>query len=300
MGMLREMIEIPEGQSFRVIRWSRTVSEVESLLADGGRVEVPGEGDHWHYHREMELTLFLQGKGERFVGDHIGAFGAGDLVLLGGMLPHYWHAEGETTGWSIQWHFPKYHPFWELPEGRELEGLFARARGGLRIAGRARDRVAGGVDGLARVRGLQRLAKWMELLGELAEAGAEEMEELASGSFVPPADATYQEAMSRVLRHLVERFREPVRLEEVLEIACLSRPTFARQFKRHTGRSLSEFLIELRVQAACRELAETGRGVLEIAMDCGFSQVSFFNRAFRRAMGCSPSEYRGEGKSGDR
>ncbi len=81
-------------------------------------------------------------------------------------------------------------------------------------------------------------------------------------------------------------------MEDVLALTGLSRPTFARQFKKHSGRTFSEFLNRLRLQAACRELLESGRSVLEIALGCGFTQVSFFNRLFRRLQKCSPTEYR--------
>ena len=294
--MRRETINIPAGQSFRLIRWRSSVKEVESLLADGGSKPLKGEGSHWHYHPEMELTLFTTGRGDRFTGDHIGQFGAGDLVLLGGMLPHHWHAAGKTSGLSLQWHFPADHPLWQLPEADGLRGLFQRAAGGLRLTGAVHGRIAGRIAGrmeeLAGLQGLARFGRFVELLATLAAAPAGELEALASRSFLPPADATYQESMSRVLRHLVRHFREEIRLADVLVIAGLTKPTCSRQFRRHTGRSLSDFLIGIRLQAACRELATTSRGVLEVALGCGFTQVSFFNRAFRRAMGCSPSEYR--------
>jgi AraC-like DNA-binding protein len=292
MEMLRETIEMPAGQSLRVIRWSQSVDEVENLLADGQRRTQAGEGGHWHYHPEMELTLFERGAGDRFVGDHIGPFGAGDLVLLGGMLPHHWHAQGGTAGVSVQWHFPEHHPLWELPEMRALRGIFAKAGVGLAVSGQTSRQVAEGMRALTGAGGLGRLGMLLEILGKLSTAPESEVQALASGSFVPPVDGTYQEAMSRVLRHLVGNFRTEIRLDELLAIARLSRPTFARQFKRHTGRSVSEFLIELRLQAACRELVTTRRSVLEVALDCGFSQVSFFNRVFRRELGCSPSEWR--------
>ena len=290
--MQRETINIPAGQSFRLIRWRSSVKEVESLLADGGRKPLKGEGNHWHYHPEMELTLVATGSGDRFTGDHIGHFAEGDLVLLGGMLPHHWHAAGKTSGLSLQWHFPVDHPLWQLPEADALRGLFQRAAGGLRLSGKVHGRIAGMMEELAGLTGLARFGRFVELLATLAAAPAGELEALASRSFLPPADATYQESMSRVLRHLVRHFREEIRLADVLEIAGLTKPTFSRQFRRHTGRSLSDFLIGIRLQAACRELSTTSRGVLEVALGCGFTQVSFFNRAFRRAMGCSPSEYR--------
>lgn len=295
--MRRETINIPAGQSFRLIRWRSSVKEVESLLADGGSRPLKGEGSQWHYHPEMELTLFTTGRGDRFTGDHIGHFGEGDLVLLGGMLPHHWHAAGKTSGLSLQWHFPADHPLWQLPEADGLRALFQRAAGGLRVTGAVHGRIAAMMEELAGLQGLARFGRFVGLLATLAAAPDGELETLASRSFQPPADATYQESMSRVLRHLVRNYRDEIRLADVLEIAGLTKPTFSRQFRRHTGRSLSDFLIGIRLQAACRELSTTSRGVLDVALGCGFTQVSFFNRAFRRAMGCSPSEYRTRGGS---
>lgn len=275
-----------------MIRWSRSVGEVQSQLADGSQQSLEGEGGHWHYHAEMELTLFTEGRGNRFIGDHIGRFDAGDLVLLGGMLPHHWHARGQSAGLCLQWHFAQHHALWDLPESQALVPLFQRTRRGLHLTGTTRERVAERMEGLARMGGLARFGRLLELLATLAEAPADETAALASRSFVPPADTIYQESMCRVLRHLIGNFRDAIRLDAVLGIARMSRPTFARQFKRHTGRSLSDFLIELRLQAACHDLVESSRSMLEIALACGFSHVSFFNRVFRRTMGCSPSEYR--------
>ena len=192
----------------------------------------------------------------------------------------------------LQWHFPQHHALWDLPESQALVPLFQRTRRGLHLSGATRERVAAHMEGLARTGGLARFGLLLELLAQLAEAPAGEAAALASGSFVPPADTIYQDSMCRVLRHLIGNFRDEIRLEAVLGIARMSRPTFARQFKRHTGRSLSDFLIELRLQAACHDLGESSHNILEISLACGFSHVSFFNRVFRRTMGCSPSEYR--------
>jgi AraC-like DNA-binding protein len=292
MRAARETIRLSEGHSFRLLRWARSLSEVECVLAPERTQPLSGEGARWHFHVEMELTLFTRGAGTRFVGDHIGAFGAGDLVLLGEKLPHYWHCRGASSGLSAQWHFPESHALWTFPETLSLLPLFERAKRGLHITGKAAAEAGGMLEGLQRSKGAGRLALLLGLLHRIAEGKEGECQPLSARAFSLPPGEGHQRAIAAAVRHLVANHREMVRLEELLSLTGLSRSSFARQFKQHSGRSFSEFLNGLRLEGACRELRETLRPVLDIALASGFTQVSFFNRLFRRTYGCSPSAFR--------
>jgi AraC-like DNA-binding protein len=292
MRAARETIRLSEGHSFRLLRWARSPSEVECVLAPERTQPMSGEGERWHFHVEMELTLFTRGSGTRFVGDHIGAFESGDLVLLGEKLPHYWHCRGPSSGLSAQWHFPESHALWTFPETLSVLPLFERAKRGLHIIGRAAAEAGGMIRGLERSRGAGRLALLLGMLHRIAEAGELECQPLSARAFSLPTGEGHQRAIAAAVRHLVANHRETVRLEELLALTGMSRSSFARQFRQHSGRSFSEFLNGLRLEAACRELLESGRPVLDIALASGFTQVSFFNRLFRRTYGCSPSAFR--------
>ena len=292
MKAIREKVELPEGHSFRVLRWAKSLRDVECLIAPGRTMPVQGEGNHWHFHKEMELTLFTGGEGTRFVGDSIVTFGAGDLVLLGERLPHHWHTSGASSGLSIQWHFPESHPVWAFPENLELRELFKQAERGLHLRGTTATEVTGLMFEIAKSKGAGQLATLLRLLSVVSEAPAAELTPLSSRSFTLSAESHYQKAISKSVQHLVANFREEVRLGDLLKVSGLSRPTFARQFKQHSGHSFSAFVNQLRLQAARRELRDSERSVLDIALACGFRQVTFFNRLFKREMGCTPVEYR--------
>ena len=292
MRALRETVHPPTGHSFRVIQWSRNLRDVEVMLAPGTAEKIRGEGTRWHYHVAMELTLFTAGEGTRFVGDQIESFKAGDLVLLGEKLPHYWHTRGTSAGISVQWHFPEGHALWAFPELLSALSLFKKAGRGVQFTGSTAAHLKEALGGIAQTSEAARLARLLLLFSLMVHAPERDRRLLSHRSFELPSDSLYQESMGRVMRHLIARFREPVRLEEVLKIAGMSRPTFARQFKKHAGHTCSEFLNRLRLQAACRDLTESDSSVLEIAMTSGFTQVSFFNRLFRRHLGCSPSQFR--------
>jgi AraC-like DNA-binding protein len=293
----REKILVPGGHSFRTLLWDRSLREVECVVAPHERLKVTGEGNHWHFHVEMELTLFATGEGTRFVGDHISAFGPGDLVLLGEKLPHYWHTRGLSSGISLQWHFPESHAFWAFPENLVFSDVFKRAARGLHITGSTAGMVSKLLLELPRSAGAGQLALFMTIMAHLSSAGTQNCRPLSVRCFNLPFESQYQQAISKAMRHLLAHFRDEVRLQDVLQVTGMSRPTFARQFKKHSGRTFSEFLNRLRLQAACRELRETDRSVLDIALTSGFTQLSFFNRLFRRELKCSPTEFRAKARA---
>ena len=288
----REQIQLPSGHSLRVLRWANGVRDVEMVLGGGRSLPVQGEGEHWHYHEAMELTLFTDGEGTRFVGDQIAPFASGDLVLLGENLPHYWHSRGPSSGLSVQWGFPRGHPFWTFPESLTLAPLFKHALRGMHYKGGTSDKLRAGLKELAVTSSADRLGLLFRLLARMATAPQKDCETLSSRAFALDTGPVCQQAMAESVRYLLANFRDEIRLEDVLRLAKMSKATFSRQFKKHSGKTFCDFVSQIRLQAACRELIENNRSILEIALSSGFSQVSFFNRIFRRTCNCSPRQFR--------
>lgn len=287
-----ERITLTAGRSFRVLRWSENLGTVESVLDAGHTERISGQGQHWHYHAEMELTAFTAGEGTFFVGDHIGPFAAGEVVLLGENLPHYWHARGSCAGFSVQWNFPPEHAFWTFPESGPLADLFKKAGHGIRYIGHTATVATTLLQEIALTTGLDRLSLLLRLFSVVASAPGAEQGLLSLRSFSLPAGSKHRPAISEAVRYLLANYRNEIRLPEVLRLTRMRKATFSRQFKRHSGKTFTQFVSDLRLQSARRELVETDRSILEIAVSCGFSEVSFFNRIFRRRLRCSPSEYR--------
>lgn len=292
MQLPREDIRFGTGQTFRLLRWNHSVTRVEVVLAPDKAVPLQGHGDHWHYHRETELTLIQRGAGTRFVADYIELFESGDLVLIGANVPHYWHLRGATAGFSLQWDFPLEHGIWSFNEAAALRSLAESARRGLHFHGTTADTVRRLMEQLAALDGLPRLALFFKLLSVLTAAPARDVRPLAAHPFSLSGTAEQQEAVRRAVSYLVAHYREPVRLPELLRLTGMSRATFARQFHRHAGKSFSTFLNQVRLQAVCRSLRDTAEPVSRIALSNGFNQLSFFNRIFRREFGINPTDYR--------
>jgi len=302
VSTLREDIHFSKGQTFRVLRWDRSMKSVEVVLDPLHSAPSPGHGDHWHFHRAVELTSISRGAGTRFIGDHIGLFEARDLVLIGSNVPHYWHARGESAGLALQWDFPLDHGIWRLGEAEALAPLHEAARRGIALSRNTAETVVRLMKQTAETAGLRRLGLFLELSSVLAEAPARDRRFLSRQAFSLSAPAEKQEAIRRAVSYILAHHAEAVRLEDLLEVTGMSRPTFARQFKEHAGKSFSSFLNQVRIHAVCRALQETDLQITAIALSHGFRQLSFFNRLFRREMGVPPSRYRsqfGEERAGN-
>lgn len=296
MTSIRETIQLSEGQVFRLLRWSQDISHVDELLAPSQVIARQGQGDHWHYHPQTELTLIISGGGTRFIADNIELFESGDFVLIGSNVPHYWHVRGKSTGLAIQWHFPVHHGIWSFTEAATLRKLEQSALKGLHIKGDTAAKLRQLLEKMPLLAGLNRLVLLLTIISTLADAPATDVRSLSSRSFSMTGTDEQQEAIRRAVSYIIAHFRESIGLPELLELTSMSRATFARQFKLHAGRSFSTFLNQVRLQAVCRALCETTEPITSIALGNGFNQLSFFNRSFRREFGVNPSDYRTNGK----
>jgi AraC-like DNA-binding protein/quercetin dioxygenase-like cupin family protein len=252
----------------------------------------------WHYHPEAELTLILESSGRRFVGDHIGNFEPGDLVLLGPNLPHSWRNEPpplshETRARSIYVHF---HTTWfeettELQhELQEIRHLLARASRGLYFTGPESQSAARSLPRLLEFSGLRRLTLWLELLQELAESGGGEP--LSSAGFAPVLDDITCDRIRRIHQHIYHHFQSGIAHKELARIAGLSPAALSKFFRRTTGRTLTEFINEVRVGEAARQLIDSTENISAIAYAAGFDSLANFNSTFRRLKQVNPSRFR--------
>ena len=85
---------------------------------------------------------------------------------------------------------------------------------------------------------------------------------------------------------------EEIRLHQMSDLAGMTPVAFSRFFKLRTGKILSDYIIYLRLGFAARLLVDSTRSIAEICYECGFNNLSNFNRIFKKKKGCSPKEFR--------
>jgi AraC-like DNA-binding protein len=252
----------------------------------------------WHQHPEVEITLVKRGGTYRMVGDKISPLRPGDLVVIGPDLPHDYRNEAlpgrrrpRVEAVVVQFLPNILGDDWlKRPSVGRVRRLFQRARFGLEVSGRTRQRVSQQVQSMVRASGLRRAALLLGLLEELANS--KELREIASPGFERRTGGAGADRIGRVCEHIEEHLGKPLYASELARLTNLSESAFSRLFKKSTGRTVPRYINELRVSRTCRLLVETERTVNQIARDCGYLSLANFQHQFHLLEARSPQEYR--------
>ena len=263
---------------------------------------VPHVNNRWHYHAEVELIHFKKGEGTQFIGDSIKRFKAGDVVLVGSNLPHYWRfddiyfEESKKTSADVRVsHFNE--NFWgeqflHLPENANIKTVLEKARRGLQITGKSRQRVAELLEQLQVADGPQRIILLVEALSEIANC--RQLVMLSSIGFKPDLVEVESDRINAIYEYSIKNFKRKIQLEEIAEVANISPNSFCRYFKSRTRKTYSQFLIELRVGHACKLLIENNQCIKRLCYESGFNNFTSFHKYFKMITGKSPLTYQRE------
>ena len=251
-----------------------------------------------HNHSVYELNFVENAKGvRRIVGDSQEVIGDYDLCLITSPdLEHVWeqnecHSD-DIREITVQFDFSMID---ETLFGRNpyasITRMMQEAKKGLSFPLHAIMKVYGMLDTLSSVKdGFYAVQQFLTILYELSRC--ENARTLASSSY---AKVTVEDDSRRILKVkniISKNYKDELRLPELASLAGMSSSAFSRFFKLHTGRNISEYIIDLRLGYAARMLVDTAKSISEIGFDCGFNNLSNFNRIFKKKKGCSPSEFR--------
>lgn len=261
----------------------------------------PDFGNTWHYHPELELHYVIKGEGVRFIGDNISNFTPDEMILLGENLPHTWRCKDEYFQNNPDLHVEamviQFLPdclgknLLSLPEAYLIPKLFEKAKSGMVITGKAKDKLAELMRSSIEATNLDRIIILLSILKTLAET--DEYSTIVNGK-----NTFYQSNESETLRinkictYTMTNYKNDITLEEIASLSNLSITSFCRYFKLMTKKTYYDFLIEIRVSHACRFLIESKLPTEMICFDCGFNNVSNFYRHFKKVTGMTPLDYK--------
>ena len=255
----------------------------------------------WHYHEEYELHLILQTRGKVFVGDYIGHFEPGHLVLTGPRLPHNWISvdvgpEGVAKrDMVLQFSDEPLRRASELiTDLRDVLPLLERARLGIEFFGMT-ERAREHLGRIKTLHGVKRFSEFLTFLGELAECADYRL--LSSMPLQSFDDDNSLAQISAIVDYITEHATESFSMGELSQRVGMSESQFSRYFKRATGNTFTDFVNRLRITRACQLLMETDRYISNVCYDYGFNNVANFNRRFLEIKGMTPKEFRRLGEA---
>lgn len=253
----------------------------------------------WHLHPEAEIHLITDSRGVALIGDYVGPFTPGHLVLVGAHLPHNWISD-LPAGERIQGRdlLLQIDPqaidvlAQTAPELREAGQLLKRASRGIEFFDETARAAAHALESIRGRQGLARFEAVMSLLRILATAPASEQRLLASHGTATSASQQDYERIDTVFAYITRHLEGDISLEATAELVGMTPTSFSRFFRAAAGRTFSDTVRRLRIVRACQLLAEDSSPVIDVALRVGYRNLSNFNRQFRAETGTTPSLYR--------
>lgn len=275
-----ELVAVPRDESFKV--WSHG---------------YPYRTVRWHFHPEYEIHLITSTTGKYFVGDYIGNFEPGNLVMMGANLPHNWVSSvpgGERVDerclvlqFDADFIARTIDAF---PEFRRVAPLLDASRWGLLFTpetGAAAEPIMREMLG---AQGLRRIVLFIELF-ELLAQGAEPAK-LASAAYRADPTRYAGTRINHVLAFIGKNLSQELRETELAELSGQSVSAFSRYFRRHTGLPFVQYVNRLRIDLACQLLLSGQLTITDICYRVGFNNLSNFNRQFLLLKDMPPSRWR--------
>ncbi|MES2208396.1 MAG: AraC family transcriptional regulator [Pseudomonadota bacterium] len=250
----------------------------------------------WHYHEEYELHLILESCGKVFVGDYIGQFEPGHLVLTGPCLPHNWISEHTVEAnialrdMVLQFqHGPLESASQLIPELKDILQLLARAKHGIEFFGIS-ERAKSYLIDIRESEGSARFAEFLKLMVELMACSDYRL--LSTLQLQVRDDDPSMASINNIISYITEHCTSQFSMAQLCGQLEMSESQFSRLFRKATGNHFTEFVNRLRINKACQLLMETNLYITDVCYDVGFNNVANFNRRFLEFKGITPKEFR--------
>ncbi|HTD93386.1 MAG TPA: AraC family transcriptional regulator [Chitinophagaceae bacterium] len=249
-----------------------------------------------HCHEELELNFIMNAKGaKRVVGDHISEIDDLELVLVGSNLPHVWQTHKcknqEIREITIQFHKDLFdEKFLRRNQLSFIRNMLERSAKGILFSRQTIEQITPRLTILSQKQGFDSVLELLSILHDLSIS--RNMHTLSDATFSNAELSYNSRRIEKAIEYMNQNFQKPISLTEVSKLANMTDVSFSRFFKTRTGITFMDSLLEMRLGHASRLLIDTTQSVAEVAYNCGFNNISNFNRLFRKKKGCTPKEFR--------
>ena len=253
----------------------------------------------WHYHPELELIYFIEGKTTGVIGEGFREFNEGDLVLLGANFPHvlqehtqFKREQPTCKPFGLIVQFTEDFlgkDFFNIPELQTVKQLLNKAKRGIIFGRKAKNKVSRPLLLMKEMNDAKKLITLLDILTSLSTS--------TDFEYLTPKDYNYdasydEERMLRINEYVFNNFKDPITINDIASVSNMTETSFCRYFKSRTLKSFVSFLNEIRVSYSCKLLNNDNYSVTDACYESGFNSLSYFNRVFKSAMNMSPTEYK--------
>ncbi len=286
-AIMREITPLTSSDCFTI--FSRVKSEFDFPL---------------HSHEELELNFIMNAQGaQRLIGDHIAEIDDLELVLVGSNLPHVWQTHKcknkEIKEITIQFHKDLLdEKFLRKNQMSFIRSMLERSAKGIIFSRQTIQQIAPRLTILCQKQGFDSVLELLSILHDLSVS--RNMHTLSDASFSNAELSYNSRRIARVIEYMNLNFHKNVTLTEVSRLVNMTDVSFSRFFKTRTGITFTDSLLELRLGHASRLLIDTTQSVAEVAYNCGFNNISNFNRLFKKKKSCTPKGFRESYSYGNR
>ncbi|MDR2271074.1 MAG: AraC family transcriptional regulator [Sphingobacterium sp.] len=264
--------------------------------------------NNFHNHQEFELIYVRSGQGIFSIGQSSKRISSGAIILIGANTPHMFkfesnryydytmkHGRTPVPLKLLTLHFDPNKlgkEFLNLPENDLLSQLLAASKVGLELEGQTKKRAIRKLQRLENCESHEQLPFLLLLINEIATS--QDIPKNQVYEQIKPFKKIDETRLSRVYLYTMDNFYKDIKLRDIAGIVYMVPNAFCHYFKSRTGRSYFDFLLEVRIEHACKLLREENESVSAICISSGFNNLSNFNRYFKQQMGKSPIAYRQE------
>lgn len=264
-----------------------TTESFSAYLFEGDSFNHP-----YHFHFENEIVLIYKSKGKILVSDQMADYSEGDIFILGSNMPHSFICDPESKkakSLVIQFNNGCFgESFFQLPEFRTISQMLEKSKFGLRIRDN-QDEITKMVEKTCASSGVKSIINLLNLLYTISQSHNIEL-------ILPDNDYSDKSLETHKLNAAIDwidaNYFRPIQLADIATITNLTEEAFCRSFKKATSKTFLQYLNDIRVHEAAKQLIETELSVTQIAYEVGFSNISSFNRYFKKQKNLTPSEFR--------
>jgi AraC-like DNA-binding protein len=246
-----------------------------------------------HYHPEYEINYVENAKGTRIVGETVRSYDQIDMVMTGPNIYHSWQSETGGADLVITIQFQKDllpASFSNKKLLTPIRELLERSNRGVEFGKDTILRLAPKIKKLMHQDGFNSFVDFLGILNELALSDDQRV--LCSQSFSPEIDMFKSRRIRQATAYINHHYQEKIKISDIADLIGMTNSSFCHFFKKRTQKSFVEYLNEVRIGHASVQLIETTKTISEVCYDCGFNNVSNFNRIFKSKKGLTPSEFR--------